>query len=84
MFSDPYDVGNVAYFLLWVFMALGLCLMWGYGGLLSFGQTFFFGIGGYGYGIIQINLGHIRPDQWPRLSWQSHVALWRRWYSGTS
>lgn len=59
MFSDPYDVGNAAYFLLWVFMALGLCLMWGYGGLLSFGQTFFFGIGGYGYGILQINLGHI-------------------------
>lgn len=59
MFSDSYNVGNVAYFLLWSFMALGLCLMWGYGGLLSFGQTFFFGIGGYGYGIIQINLGHI-------------------------
>ena len=59
MFSDPYDVGNAAYFLLWVFMALGLCLMWGYSGLLSFGQTFFFGIGGYGYGILQINLGHI-------------------------
>lgn len=59
-FSDPYDVGNAAYFLLWVFMALGLCLMWGYGGMLSFGQTFFFGIGGYGYGILQINLGHIQ------------------------
>ena len=48
LFSDPYDVGNVAYFFAWIFMALGLCVMWGYCGLLSFGQTFFFGLGGYG------------------------------------
>jgi len=57
MFADPYDVGNFAYFLLWVFMALGLCLMWGYCGMLSFGQTFFFGIAGYSYGVLAINLG---------------------------
>ncbi len=57
-FADPYDVGNFAYFLIWVFMALGLCLMWGYGGMLSFGQTFFFGIGGYGYGVLSVDLGN--------------------------
>lgn len=56
-FVDSYDVGSSAYFLCWVFMALGLCLMWGYGGMMSFGQTFFFGVGGYGYGVIEINLG---------------------------
>ena len=56
-FADPYDVGNFAYFLLWVFMALGLCLMWGYCGMLSFGQTFFFGIAGYSYGVLAINFG---------------------------
>jgi branched-chain amino acid transport system permease protein len=56
-FVDSYDVGSSAYFLCWVFMALGLCLMWGYGGMMSFGQTFFFGLGGYGYGVIEINLG---------------------------
>ena len=39
VFADSYDVGNFAYFLIWIFMALGLCLMWGYGGMLSFGQT---------------------------------------------
>ena len=38
-------------------MALGLCLLWGYGGMLSFGQTFFFGIGGYSYGVLATNLG---------------------------
>jgi urea transport system permease protein len=56
-FADSYDVGNFAYFFLWVFMALGLCLMWGYCGMLSFGQTFFFGVAGYSYGVLAINLG---------------------------
>jgi urea transport system permease protein len=55
--ADSYSVGNIAYMLLWVFMALGLSLIWGYGGILSFGQTFFFGIAGYGYGVLAINLG---------------------------
>lgn len=56
-FADPYDVGNFAYFFIWLFMALGLCLMWGYGGIMSFGQTFFFGLSGYAYGVIAIDLG---------------------------
>ncbi|MBE0547415.1 MAG: ABC transporter permease, partial [Rubrivivax sp.] len=55
--SDSYTVGNIAYMLLWVFMALGLSLMWGYGGILSFGQTFFFGVAGYSYGVLSINFG---------------------------
>jgi len=54
-FADSYDVGNFAYFLIWVFMAMGLCLIWGYGGMLTFGQTLFFGIAGYGYGVLAIN-----------------------------
>ncbi len=57
VFADSYDVGNFSYFLIWIFMALGLCLMWGYGGMLSFGQTFFFGISGYAYGVLAINMG---------------------------
>jgi urea transport system permease protein len=57
LMADSYTVGNVAYMLLWVFMPLGLSLMWGYGGMLSFGQTFFFGIAGYGYGVLSINFG---------------------------
>ncbi len=57
LFGDVYDVGNFAYFFIWIFMALGLCLMWGYGGIMSFGQTFFFGVSGYSYGVIAIDLG---------------------------
>jgi branched-chain amino acid transport system permease protein len=55
--GDGYTVGNLAYFGVWLFMALGLSLIWGYGGMLSFGQTAFFGLAGYSYGVIAINLG---------------------------
>jgi branched-chain amino acid transport system permease protein len=54
---DGYTVGNTIYFLNWTFMALGLCLIWGYTGALSFGQTAFFGLSGYAYGIITLNFG---------------------------
>lgn len=56
-FADSYDVGNNVYFFNWLFMAMGLSLIWGYGGSLSFGQTAFFGVAGYGYGVLSINLG---------------------------
>jgi ABC-type branched-subunit amino acid transport system permease subunit len=55
--ADGYTVGNTVYFFVWVFIALSLCLIWGYGGSLSFGQTAFFGIAGYGYGVLTINFG---------------------------
>ncbi len=57
LISDGYTVGNTVYFFVWVFIALSLCLIWGYGGALSFGQTAFFGIAGYFYGILTINFG---------------------------
>ena len=37
-------------------LAMSLCLIWGYGGILSLGQAAFFGIGGYAYGIVGMNL----------------------------
>jgi urea transport system permease protein len=55
--TDSYTVGNTVYFFNWVFMALGLCLIWGYCGALSFGQTAFFGIAGYAYGVTTLNWG---------------------------
>ena len=55
--DDPYTVGNTVYFFNWAFMALGLCLIWGYAGALSFGQTAFFGIAGYAYAVITLDFG---------------------------
>jgi branched-chain amino acid transport system permease protein len=36
-------------------LALSLALVWGYSGVLSFGQVVFFGIGGYTFGVASIN-----------------------------
>lgn len=38
-------------------LALSLGLIWGYGGILCFGQTTFFGLGAYAYTIAAINFG---------------------------
>jgi ABC-type branched-subunit amino acid transport system permease subunit len=51
-----FEASNVAFYLLNVPMALGLSLLWGYCGVLSFGQVAYFGIAGYVYGIIAGNM----------------------------
>lgn len=38
-------------------LALSLGLVWGYGGILCFGQAAFYGIGAYSYAIAAINIG---------------------------
>jgi ABC-type branched-subunit amino acid transport system permease subunit len=38
-------------------LALSLALIWGFGGILCFGQVAFFGLGGYAYTIAAINFG---------------------------
>lgn len=38
-------------------LALSLGLVWGYGGILCFGQTAFFGLGAYAYTLSAINFG---------------------------
>lgn len=47
---------DASYFLINIPLALGVSLLWGYGGILSFGQAAFFGISGYVYGIIAGNM----------------------------
>lgn len=49
--------------ILFVFMILALSMgfLWGYVGILSFGQTIFFGLGGYCYSIIAMNTGTTWP-----------------------
>ncbi len=38
-------------------LALSLALIWGYGGILCFGQVAFFGLGAYAYTIAAVNFG---------------------------
>ena len=54
--GSTFSLSNLANFFVYVPMALGLCFLWGYCGVLSFGQAAFFGIGGYVYGLVAGNL----------------------------
>ena len=38
-------------------LALSMSFLWGYVGILSFGQTAFFGLGGYAYAVLALNFG---------------------------
>ena len=44
---DSFRLNLVGKYLSYAFVALGLVLCWGYGGILSLGQGVFFGLGGY-------------------------------------
>ena len=48
---------NATVFVSMAVLALSLGLVWGFGGILCFGQTAFFGLGGYAYAVAAINFG---------------------------
>ena len=45
---DAFRLNLVGKYLTYAFVAVGLVMLWGYGGVLSLGQGVFFGLGGYG------------------------------------
>jgi ABC-type branched-subunit amino acid transport system permease subunit len=55
-FVSAYALLNYSYIISMVFLALGLCLIWGFAGILSLGQAAFLGLAGYAYGVVGINL----------------------------
>jgi branched-chain amino acid transport system permease protein len=51
-----YQVINASNLLISAILAMSLCLIWGYCGILSLGQASFYCVGGYAFGIVGINL----------------------------
>ncbi|MHB0991804.1 MAG: urea ABC transporter permease subunit UrtC [Burkholderiales bacterium] len=47
LLAGAYQVSLVGKYLSFAFVAVGIVLIWGYGGILSLGQGVFFGLGGY-------------------------------------
>ena len=53
---DDFNLSTVSLWVIYGLLALSLDLVWGHAGIFSFGQTSFFGVAGYTYGAIGINL----------------------------
>jgi branched-chain amino acid transport system permease protein len=53
---------DVSVIFVFALLALSMGFLWGYAGILSFGQTIFFGLGGYGYAVLAMNAG---TTLWP-------------------
>lgn len=52
----PFGSAQFALYFAYAFLGLSLSVIWGYGGILSFGQVAFFGIAGYTFGIVTLNV----------------------------
>ena len=56
-FAETYVMFDLTLFIVMSILALSLALVWGFGGILCFGQSMFFGLGAYTYAVAVINMG---------------------------
>src|SRR5207253_1110096 len=56
-FAELETVLEFTIYMIMAILALSLALIWGYGGILCFGQSAFFGLGAYTYAIAMFNIG---------------------------
>jgi ABC-type branched-subunit amino acid transport system permease subunit len=54
---DLFGIVQMTVFVAMAMFALSQGFLWGYGGIMSFGQAAFLGIGGYAYAVAVLNLG---------------------------
>jgi urea ABC transporter permease protein UrtC len=54
---DLYTLLQITLYAIFAILALSLAFIWGYGGILCFGHSAFFGLGAYAYAVAVINLG---------------------------
>ena len=55
--ADLFLLLQVTYFVSMIVLALSMGFIWGYGGIMCFGQSMFFGLGGYAYAVAVGNIG---------------------------
>ena len=56
-FAELDTVLELTVYMIMAILGLSLALIWGYGGILCFGQSAFFGLGAYTYAIAMFNMG---------------------------
>ena len=55
--AEIFVLFELTIFIVMSILALSLALVWGFGGILCFGQSTFFGLGAYTYAVAVINIG---------------------------
>jgi branched-chain amino acid transport system permease protein len=55
--AQTFVLFDLTLFVVMSILALSLALLWGFGGILCFGQSMFFGLGAYTYAVAAINIG---------------------------
>ncbi|MCQ0988693.1 ABC transporter permease subunit [Jiella marina] len=60
-YVDLFQLMQFTLFASMAVLALSLGFIWGFGGILCFGQTAFFGLGAYAYAVAAINFGDSTP-----------------------
>ena len=53
---DLFEVLQMTQYIILSIFALSLAYIWGFGGIISFGQAGFFGLGGYAFAVFAINM----------------------------
>ncbi len=56
-FVDTFRIMQFTLYVVLAIFTLSLAFIWGYGGILCFGQAAFFGLGGYCFGVAALNMG---------------------------
>jgi ABC-type branched-subunit amino acid transport system permease subunit len=54
---DLYALLQITLYAIFAMLALSLAFVWGFGGILCFGHSVFFGLGAYAYAVAAINMG---------------------------
>ena len=62
VFISGYVIFILPQYMLFGLLAVSLCILWGYSGIISFGQAAFFAIGAYTMGIVMREGGAINPS----------------------
>ncbi len=55
-FAREWLLAQVSIYFAYGIFAMGLCLIWGQAGVLSFGQAIFFGAGAYGFALVTLGM----------------------------
>ncbi|MEO6660035.1 MAG: urea ABC transporter permease subunit UrtC [Burkholderiaceae bacterium] len=74
---DPFRLSLIGKYMTFAFVAVGIVLTWGYGGILSLGQGVFFGAGGYMMAMF-LKLEASAPDLPDFMVWSSveRLPMW--------